>query len=564
MMQVGLPHDRKSFHPRVWPPALAFALGLAAVGCGGRPDAPAAEADRSAPTAAKTSDEFRVADYCTIVLAPKLAAELGLGVVQRVKLAVIEDRLIPGLKGCLRLGPTGAPMVSPEVTMVERTMLGHLDRDGEKVREALTSKQIDQFRQLRSSGKVAAIGVRVRPPASPVSPIYFEVLYTPYGEKGPVKQPIKETIVREGNKTVTKTEIHLEESHGDHKALAQIHSIAEALEVLGAQDAEVRGLGALWLLKIAKVEPADRPRVLAALKPLVDAPERKPPSDHKDLAARASYFDRGGRSSCLEAFCRWADREQTPTLLKIAHRPLSNASDVGVNQDSVGAALKTLLRLDPAAADNLVHERSGEFFFRTAATRALESLTAADGVPPETSAKLLTELKEFRTTVKNRPRAGEAQATPPERPNSNAPGSARGADAEEGDTASSRVAPGKRPPGMSAGVLRASAKQAEGSSEISSDQVLADLQSGNQGRLVRTMMQLQRTNPTQPDPAVAKALEAIALDNPNTALRVAALAALQNWGTAESIPALQRAAQDANRTIQIKAKQAVEAIRARK
>lgn len=77
-------------------------------------------------------------------------------------------------------------------------------------------------------------------------------------------------------------------------------------------------------------------------------------------------------------------------------------------------------------------------------------------------------------------------------------------------------------------------------------------------------MQLQRTKPTQPDPAVAKALEAIALDNPNTALRVAALAALLNWGTVDSIPALQKAAQDSNRTIQIKASQAIEAIQRRK
>ena len=278
MFQARVLHEVKLFRFRTWSLVLAGVLALVAAGCGGSLAAPTAEsggrataADSSTATAVRASDEFRVADYCTIVLAPKLAAELNLNVVQRVQLAVIEDRLMPGLKGCLRMGPTSQVLVSPEVTMVETTMLGHLDHDGEKIRNALTATQVDQFRRLRAGGQVAAIGVCVRPPASPVSPIYFEVLYTAYGEKGPVKQPIKETIVREGNKAVTKTEIHIEETHGDHKPLAQIHSIAEALEVLGAQDAGVRAFGALWLLQIAQVEPAERQRVLVALKPLADA-----------------------------------------------------------------------------------------------------------------------------------------------------------------------------------------------------------------------------------------------------------------------------------------------------
>jgi hypothetical protein len=86
--------------------------------------------------------------------------------------------------------------------------------------------------------------------------------------------------------------------------------------------------------------------------------------------------------------------------------------------------------------------------------------------------------------------------------------------------------------------------------------LLADVQSGEQRRLIPATMKLMRTRPEQPEPAMARALTVVLLESSSLPLRVNAARALENWGTAESLPALEKAAADPNPLLQTHAKKA--------
>ena len=73
--------------------------------------------------------------------------------------------------------------------------------------------------------------------------------------------------------------------------------------------------------------------------------------------------------------------------------------------------------------------------------------------------------------------------------------------------------------------------------------VVDALNSGDFSRRVRATMQLLRVMPRQPNPAVAKALERVLLEEGSSPIRVNAALALATWGTQKSIPALQEAAE---------------------
>ena len=75
---------------------------------------------------------------------------------------------------------------------------------------------------------------------------------------------------------------------------------------------------------------------------------------------------------------------------------------------------------------------------------------------------------------------------------------------------------------------------------------------------------LLRAKPSEPNAAVAKALERVLLEEKNTTTRVRAALALANWGTAESIAVLQEAAQkDSNALVRSRAAKAIDAIKLR-
>jgi prepilin-type processing-associated H-X9-DG protein len=94
--------------------------------------------------------------------------------------------------------------------------------------------------------------------------------------------------------------------------------------------------------------------------------------------------------------------------------------------------------------------------------------------------------------------------------------------------------------------------------------LVSDLDSGDFSRRIRATGRLLRAKPKEPNAAVAKALERVLLEEGNVPIRVNAAAALVNWGTAESIPALQEAAQkDSNPLVRSRATKAIEAIKLR-
>ena len=95
------------------------------------------------------------------------------------------------------------------------------------------------------------------------------------------------------------------------------------------------------------------------------------------------------------------------------------------------------------------------------------------------------------------------------------------------------------------------------------ESLLADLKSGDLGRLIRSTARLMRTKPNEPNPAVAKALAGVLADGDNVVMRINAAHALENWGTPECIPALKKAAQSDNPSLQRHAKNAIGEIMAR-
>ncbi len=93
--------------------------------------------------------------------------------------------------------------------------------------------------------------------------------------------------------------------------------------------------------------------------------------------------------------------------------------------------------------------------------------------------------------------------------------------------------------------------------------LVADLESGEMGRVIRATHQLMQKKPKEPNREVAEALENILAENQNVSLRINAAQALQNWGTKESLPVLKKAANDPNRLVQIHAKKAIAEIESR-
>ncbi len=154
------------------------------------------------------------------------------------------------------------------------------------------------------------------------------------------------------------------------------------------------------------------------------------------------------------------------------------------------------------------------------------------------------------------PETGPASAPAPGAPRDAAaalPSRARPSD----NPASSRREPASRPTASrppastrlrdSLPVLPASEAQA----------LVADLESGEQRRVVPASMKLIRTRPAAPQPAVAAALAGVLRDNPSLPLRVNAAHALEQWGTAESLPALRQAAGDPSPLIRTRVEKAI-------
>jgi len=311
----------------------------------------------------------------------------------------------------------------------------------------------------------------------------------------------------ENGRTVTRTEVHIQETRGDGKALAQIKTVPEAVQVVTYDDAKVWRLGAIWLLKKAAVDDANRAAVIAALKPRVTA-----------AAGGGPDPERHAREAAVEALCKWADRTAAPVLQEMLRLPKEN-------REIHAAALKTLLRVDPAAAETAITEKLDDFFFRNSVKKTLQSLTDADGVPKDVIAKL-------QALVEGQ-KKGPKMAEKGDRPLAGGPKAAAG------------------------GV-----KPAAGGDDTAG--LVADLKSGDKFREMQAVMKLSRAKPEAPNAEVAAALAAVLLDGKTMPNRTNAAKALEVWGTAESLPALKKAAEDSNPTLRIRAKEAIEKLSANK
>jgi hypothetical protein len=93
--------------------------------------------------------------------------------------------------------------------------------------------------------------------------------------------------------------------------------------------------------------------------------------------------------------------------------------------------------------------------------------------------------------------------------------------------------------------------------------LVADLRSSLHRVRVEAIVELDRRKPTEPDPAVAAALELALLEDEDTFMRSTAAEALGSWGSPESIPALEKALKDPSPVVQSRAKKAIATLSSR-
>lgn len=87
--------------------------------------------------------------------------------------------------------------------------------------------------------------------------------------------------------------------------------------------------------------------------------------------------------------------------------------------------------------------------------------------------------------------------------------------------------------------------------------MIADLKSGDPRHELQAELKLTRMKPAAPNAEVAAALAAVLEEGKNMGVRLNAVKALEVWGTADSLPALKKATEDPNPTLQIRAREAM-------
>lgn len=88
---------------------------------------------------------------------------------------------------------------------------------------------------------------------------------------------------------------------------------------------------------------------------------------HKTLDPLLSDSNQRRREAALHVCCRFARKDDGPTLVKLAQ---------GQNRDCWGPAMGALMKIDPASGRKVYEERIGEFFFRVAAAKEFTALGA--------------------------------------------------------------------------------------------------------------------------------------------------------------------------------------------
>lgn len=446
---------------------------------------------------------IRPADYCTVFFAPKLGEKLNLNVIQRVVAAMQYETAMDDAGGRRAANMQeiarrqGFTIPDNVVEVNEDSILRNLDRSGAMMRDALTPAQIATFEKMFKAGEISPVGADMGP-----TPGMFVVRYTPYGEKDQDK-PTKAKAIQH---------------QGDMRMIAAIRNLDEALEVLCSPNKVVNLYGLEWLMFNAKVpNDADRVRVLEALQ------------ESLDFAIKAPY--QRLNIDCISLFCSWADRTQIKRLQQVC-LVRGNA------EEARELAVRTLIKLDPEAAEQLVRENVGESSFRVEIKRILDGLKKSSEAPADVVAKL-SALIEKPDAASVKPDSGVV-VTPPkalvEKPDRQA---LNGRTQKQPD-------PLPRPPQPA----------------VDTSAITAGIQSGDDSHVIRGLMNSLKI--PQADEELASAVLKVLQESKAVTHRILAARALERWGQADALPALERAAQDKNGMLKNYAQRAIAAINARK
>jgi S1-C subfamily serine protease len=310
--------------------------------------------------------------------------------------------------------------------------------------------------------------------------------------------------------------------------------------------------------------------------------------DHVHILYQGVYTDAAGRQQCTASVEQTLDLTTSDVASKIAPQP-ADWSKPGPHSTAknAGAPPKSAQEFAAVVGDL----NSGDFSRRVRAmqqlrghprqpnvlvARALEHVLANDSnAPLRISAAQALENWGTRESLSALEEAADKDPDPTVRANAASAIAAikrrQPASSAQAENAGPRLAPSPLPPmppvtaaprHVAPPVASDLNKAPESPEELAA--VVSDLDSGDFGRRVGATLRLLRGKPREPNPAVAAALVRVLQEDGNAAIRANAVRGLENWGTAESIPALEEAAQkDSFAGVRNQAPRTIEAIKRR-
>lgn len=340
------------------------------------------------------------ADYCTILLSPKLHDTLSLDTAQRNQCVDMNAKLDYMLERAVRLPTAG---LSASSAMVARARIA-LDREGQAVQALLSPAQDQKFRGMFVDGVLRPIVIRPlqtapRMPhmigvhsAAGVQIVYTDIgkqpapgqpdLLPPVASALPPDEPIPSSPPppseppRLDRHRLT-SGIRMDQLNWEERsALGTIHSVGDARRMLKDPDASMAIVGAYWLAT-APVQDDLREDILVSLKP------------------HLHEFDSKRRLTFVMAFDHWADVAHAPDLAAIVDSP-AEVQGLTSHPSCWAVAVAGLVRLSPHLAREAVDHRISNFFFRVETTKALQPIADSDDPAHALAAELIEMLRTYR------------------------------------------------------------------------------------------------------------------------------------------------------------------------
>lgn len=313
-------------------------------------------------------------DYCTLLLAPRLQEYVELDAAQRVKCSELNERLKASLEHANEPTP-GEPGIMRNAYTLTRRAEQILSQTGLSVREILRPEQDKKISDLLHKGELRPIQVAPVAASPRFGPGFRSTTYGPvalaYSNYSDAKAPGQSASAAAQPPHVSEApRPAAHDADSEQSALAQVHSVKDAEQILAEKDPDLQKVGALWLAG-ANVEPGDHSRILALLRPHLDDP---------DVRRRTTY---------VQAYARWADASAAPTLAAILGYPAKSAMSKD-NSECWDAVVPALITLDPDLCEKALMARQREGFFRVGVERPLKLVAASDS-PQKFKAKELID-----------------------------------------------------------------------------------------------------------------------------------------------------------------------------